>query len=60
MTRADILRGKRPLPEWDSGAPHKRPSRANENIDALCHEQVEANDSHLLVALRHASHERCR
>ena len=42
------------------GALHQRPSGANENVDALCHEQVEVNDTHLLVVLCYAAQKRRR
>ena len=58
--RVILLWGKRSFPERDCGASHQKPSGANENVDALHHEQVEANDTHLLVALCNAAHERRR
>ena len=55
MTRALVLWSERTLPERDSRAAHPGSSRANENVDALCHEQVEAHDPHLFMALRHVT-----
>ena len=51
--RAVLLQGRRPLPERDSGAPHKGPARANKNVYVICNEQMEMHGSHLLMALCH-------
>ena len=55
MARVIILWGKRSLPERDCRVSHQRPSGANKNVNALYHEQEEANDTHLLVALCYAA-----
>ena len=41
------------LPEWHCGASHQRPTRANQDLDALRHEQVEENDNNMPMALCH-------
>ena len=43
-----------------AGGPNKRPARANKNINVICNEQMEKHGSHLLMALRHVSHQRHR
>ena len=53
MTEPVILRGQRPLPEWHCRASHQGPTRADQDFDALCHEQVEENGPHMPMALRH-------
>ena len=52
--------GKRPLPKQDSRVPNKGPAIANKNINVIRYEQMEMHDSHLLMALCHASCQRCR
>ena len=54
-----MLWSQRILPECHCGASHQGPTRANQDLDALGHEQVEEDDPHLPVALRHEAHKQC-
>ena len=55
-----ILQSQCPLPEWHHGTLHQGPTRTDQDLDAIHHEQVEENDPHMHVALRHeACKRRC-
>ena len=56
-TELVILRCQCPLPEQHCGASHQGPTRADQDLDALCHEQVEENDPNMPVALCHEAHQ---
>ena len=57
MTELVVLWGQCTLPEWHCGVSHQGPTRANQDLDPLHHEQVEEDDPHLPVAL---CHEACK
>ena len=60
MTKLVILRSQHPLPERLCRTSHEGPTRADQDLDALCHEQVEENDPNMPVALRHEARQRHR
>ena len=57
MTELVVLWSQRTLPEQHCRASYQGPTRANKDLDAICHEQMEEDDPPLPVAL---CHEACK
>ena len=53
-----LLWSQRTFPKRNRGEAHPRPARADQDIHALRHEQVEENDPNLLMAICHETCQR--
>ena len=58
MTELVILWSQCSLPVQHCGVSHQGPTRANQDLDALHHEQVEENDTDMPMALYHEAWQR--
>ena len=53
MREPIVLRRQCSLSKWNSRTTYLRPPGADMDLDAIRHEQVEENDSHMPLAIRY-------
>ena len=58
MTEPIILRCQCTLSKWNCRTTYQRPPGTDEDFNAVCHEQVEENDSHMPLAVRYEACQR--